>query len=112
MGNESNDRDDLNSSIIPADKIEQSILIIRGVKVILDVDLATLYGVTTKRLNEQVRRNANRFPEDFMFRLTPEEKMEVVANCDLLGKSKYSNVLPWAFSEHVLIPTIADIDSD
>ncbi len=67
---------------------------------ILDTDLAKLYGVTTKRLNEQVKRNRERFPEDFMFQLTPEERSEVVANCDHLSKLKFSPVLPCAFTEH------------
>jgi hypothetical protein len=100
MVSESNERDDLHSSIVPADRIEQRILLIRGEKVILDVDLAALYGVTTKQLNQQVKRNGNRFPPDFMFKLLPEEKKEVVTNCDLLGNIKYSNVLPLAFTEH------------
>jgi len=76
------------------------ILIIRGQRVMLDSDLARLYGVSTKRLNEQVKRNRNRFPADFMFRLTAEEKMEVVANCDHLRRIKFSAVLPYAFTEH------------
>jgi hypothetical protein len=58
-------------SIIPASRIERAILMIRGQRVMLDADLARLYGVTTKRLNEQVKRNRGRFPSDFMFRLTP-----------------------------------------
>lgn len=58
---------------ISLERIAQSILLIRGHKVLLDSDLAALYGVTTKRLNEQVRRNRERFPEDFMFPLTEEE---------------------------------------
>jgi len=62
--------------------------------------LAELYGVETKRFNEQVRRNSDRFPEDFMFQLTAEEKAEVVANCDHLSKLKYSPSLPYAFTEH------------
>ncbi len=57
---------------------------IRGHRVILDADLSKLYGVSTKRLNEQVRRNRDRFPEDFMFQLTSEEKNEVVAICDYI----------------------------
>jgi hypothetical protein len=73
---------------------------LRGQKVMLDADLAALYGVTTKRLKEQVRRNPDRFPPDFMFELTPEEKVEVVANCDHLTKLKYSPYLSYAFSEH------------
>ena len=63
--------------------VEPQILIVRGQRVILDLDLAALYGVTAKRLNEQVKRNAARFPEDFMFRLTPEEadRMEAADIC-------------------------------
>jgi len=68
--------------------------------VILDADLAAIYGVSTKRLNEQVRRNVERFPADFAFQLTPLEKAEVVANCDHLRKLKFSPVLPRAFTEH------------
>ena len=62
--------------------------------------MAELYGVETKRLNEQMRRNIECFPEDFMFRLSAEEKAEVVANCDHLAKLKYSPTLPYAFTEH------------
>jgi len=76
------------------------ILIIRGKKVMIDRDLAELYGVTTKRLNEQVKRNATRFPEDFMFQLTIDEKNEVVAICDHLKQLKFSHSLPLAFTEH------------
>lgn len=86
--------------LVPAERIDRSILLIRGEKVLLDADLATLYGVTTKRLNEQVRRNRERFPADFMFRLSPKEKAEVVANCDHLQKLKFSPALPQAFTEH------------
>lgn len=57
--------------------------LIRGVKVMIDSDLAKLYGVPTKRLKEQVKRNIKRFPTDFMFELTKNEKSELVANCDL-----------------------------
>ena len=81
--------------------MEQKIPIfwVRGLPVILDLHLAPLYGVKTKRLNEQVGRNAQRFPEDFVFRLTKKEWREVVANCDHLGKSLFSNTLPTAFTE-------------
>ena len=60
-------------SLIPIERIENRIFLIRGQKVMLDADLAELYGVTTKRLNEQVKRNRARFPEDFMFQLTASE---------------------------------------
>jgi len=86
--------------IIPTGFIERKVLLIRGERVMLDADLAELYGVETKRLNEQVRRNKERFPEDFMFQLTVAEKMEVVANCDHLSKLKFSPNLPYAFTEH------------
>jgi hypothetical protein len=81
--------------------MEQKIPIfwVRGMTVILDLHLAPLYGVKTKRLNEQVGRNAERFPEDFVLRLTKKEWREVVANCDHLGKSLFSNILPTAFTE-------------
>jgi len=87
-------------AIIPIGQIEQRILLIRGQRVMLDADLADLYGTTTKRLNEQVKRNRGRFPEDFMFQLTDKEKAEVVAICDHLTKLKFSPVLPNAFTEH------------
>jgi hypothetical protein len=68
------------SEIEQRDPVEKVILTLRGRRVILDSDLADLYGVATKRLNEQVRRNISRFPVDFMFRLTETERAEVVAN--------------------------------
>lgn len=84
----------------PAPGIENRILVIRGQRVMLDADLADLYGVTTKRLNEQVRRNRGRFPPDFMFKLTTDEWSELVANCDRFNNLKHSTVLPNAFTEH------------
>jgi len=87
-------------AIIPIERIEKYILLIRRKKVMIDTDLAELYGVPTKRLNEQVRRNKKRFPKDFMFRLTEKEKAEVVAKCDHLSKLKFSSSLPYAFTEH------------
>ncbi len=81
-------------------RIDSRIVVLRGLRLMIDTDLAQLYGVTTKRLNEQVKRNADRFPGDFMFKLTPNEKAEVVANCDHLAKLKFSKVLPLAFTEH------------
>ena len=68
------------------------ILCIRGQRVIVDADLAQIYGVTTKRLNEAVKRNRERFPSDFVFQLTTAEKQEVVANCDHLRTLKFSPV--------------------
>ena len=76
------------------------ILNLRGLPVLIDADLARLYGVPTKRRNEQVRRNRDRFPADFLFELTPQEKSEVVANCDHLQNLKFSKALPHAFTEY------------
>ena len=97
--------------IIPAGKIEQRILMIRGEKVIIDADLAEFYGVPTRRLNEQVKRNKGRFPEDFMFQLNAEEKSEVVAKCDHLEKLKFSKALPYAFTEHGAIMAASVLNS-
>lgn len=96
---------------LPSDRIRQSILLIRGQRVMLVVDLALVYGVTTKRLNEQVTRNQDRFPADFMFRLARQEKMEVVANCDHLGGLKFSAAPPRAFTEHGTIMLAAVLSS-
>ena len=86
--------------LIPDEIVMNKIIMIRGIKVMIDRDLAELYGVTTKRLNEQVKRNIKRFPEDFMFQLTTEEKNEVVAKCDHLVNLKFSTNPPFAFTEH------------
>ncbi len=80
-------------------RIESRILTIRGLRVMIDADLADLYGVPTKRLNEQVKRNRERFRSDFMFQLNAAEKAEVVTNCDHLSKLKFSKTLPFAFTE-------------
>ncbi|MGC2284892.1 MAG: ORF6N domain-containing protein [Candidatus Acidiferrum sp.] len=86
--------------IVPAQRVESLILLIRGKKVMLDSDLAHLYGVTTKALNQAVKRNRGRFPADFTFRLTRRERTQLVTTCDHLRKLKYSASLPYAFSEH------------
>ncbi|MEO5907226.1 MAG: ORF6N domain-containing protein [Saprospiraceae bacterium] len=82
------------------EKIQTVILPLRNQRVMLDRDLAILYGLETKRLNEQVKRNIDRFPGDFMFQLSQQEKDWVVANCDHLSGLKYSPTLPYAFTEH------------
>ena len=97
--------------MVPVGRIEQRILLIRGEKVIVDADLAEFYGVPTKRLNEQVKRNKDRFPDDFMFQLSVEEKSEVVANCDHLSKLKYSSSLPHVFTEHGAIMAASVLNS-
>lgn len=80
--------------------IENRILILRGTKVIIDKDLAELYGVSTKVLNQAVRRNIRRFPADFIFMLTKTEKKELVTKCDRFKTLKHSSVSPYAFTEH------------
>jgi len=79
--------------------VDDKIFIIRGVQVMIDKDLAELYQVTTKRLNEQVKRNIEKFPDDFMFELTKEEKNELVAKCDRFKKLKHSTSNPKVFTE-------------
>jgi hypothetical protein len=85
--------------------------VIRGQKVMLDADLADVYGVTTRRLNEQVKRNRKRFPADFMFLLNDRERAEVVANCDHLVRLKFSPVPPYAFTEHGAIMAASVLNS-
>ena len=80
--------------------IEERILRIRGLRVMLDTDLAELYGTSTKAINQAVKRNSSRFPSDFMFRLSAVEKEEVVTICDHLAGLKYSKSLHYAFTEH------------
>lgn len=88
------------AALVVTARIARQILIIRGQKVMIDADLAALYGVPTKRLNEQVKRNPGRFPADFMFQLSRAERDEVVADCDHLQRLKFSPTMPLAFTEH------------
>jgi phage regulator Rha-like protein len=80
-------------------RIQRRILTLRRVKVLLDADLAELYGVSTKALNQAVKRNRERFPRDFVFQLTALEKEEVVTNCDHLERLKFAAAKPYAFTE-------------
>ena len=86
------------SDLIPIERIESKILLIRGKKVLLAYDLADLYGVSTKRLNEQVKRNIKRFPDDFMFQLTPQEFKNLKSQ---FATSNWGGrrVAPYAFTE-------------
>ncbi len=90
------------AQIIPADTVASRILTIRGQKVILDSDLAAIYGVTTKRLNEQVKRNPRRFPPDFVFQLTREEHGVLRSQIATLkpGSGRHRKFLPYAFTEN------------
>jgi phage regulator Rha-like protein len=89
-------------AVLPATSIEQRILLIRGQKVMIDADLAEIYGVPTKRLNEQVRRNPQRFPTDFVFQLTAEEYTALRSHFATLktGRGQHRKYLPYAFTEH------------
>jgi hypothetical protein len=89
-----------NTGIVPIEKIESRILLVRGHRVMLDADLAEVYGTSTKALNQAVKRNVDRFPADFMFRLDQQEKDEVITKCDHLQNLKFSPNLPFAFTEH------------
>jgi len=92
--------------------IAKKILTIRGKRVMLDRDLAVLYGVETYVLNQSVKRNSNRFPLDFMFQLTKDEKAEVITNCDHLKNLKYSPNLPNAFTEHGILMLSSVLNSE
>ncbi|MBI5211024.1 MAG: ORF6N domain-containing protein [Elusimicrobia bacterium] len=87
-------------SLVPIHDIERRIFLVRGHKVMIDYDLAGLYGVTTKVLNQAVKRNLERFPDDFMFRLTKSERDELVTICDHLRQLKFSPTLPYVFTEN------------
>jgi hypothetical protein len=97
---------------VAVEVIASRILVLRGQRVMIDADLAALYGVATKRLNEQVKRNAQRFPPDFLFPLTPAEKAEVVANCDHLANLKFAKTMPFAFTEHGALMAASVLNTD
>ena len=85
--------------VLPIEQIDSIILFVRGLKVILDRDLAQLYGVTTGNLNKAVKRNIDRFPNDFMFQLAPEEYKSLRFQFGILKKGHHSKYLPYAFTE-------------
>ena len=85
--------------ILKTRQFESLIFELRGYKIMIDADLASLYETETKRLKEQVKRNKDRFPGDFMFETTKDEKAELVANCDRFANLKHSNINPMAFTE-------------
>lgn len=107
-------------ALIPIEMIEKKILLIRGEKVMLDADLAELYGVTTKRLNEQVKRNSDRFPKDFAFQLTSEEWEGLKALKDESNRPQFATgsqkhrdprFSPWVFTEHGAIMAATVLNS-
>ncbi|HEU5171187.1 MAG TPA: ORF6N domain-containing protein [Gemmatimonadales bacterium] len=98
------------TAVLPVEHVEHRILLIRGEKVILDMHLAELYGVPVKRLNQAIKRNPNRFPRDFMFRLTAEEmanlRSQIVTSS--WGGRRYP---PYAFTEHGAIMAASVLNS-
>lgn len=102
-------------AVVPLDRITRAILVIRGHKVMLDADLAGLYGVTTRRLNEQVRRNADRFPDDFAFRLTNQELAILMSQNATSSETPSGHggrrKLPLVFTEHGAIMAASVLNS-
>src|ERR1017187_3230235 len=90
------------STLLPLESITHRILMLRGQKVLLDSDLAALYGVPTGRFNEQVKRNLERFPADFTFQLTQEEFAALRSQFATLktGRGQHRKYLPYVFTEH------------
>ena len=101
-----------NKVIIPDEIVKQKIFAIRGKKVMLDKDLAELYKVETKRLKEQVRRNIDRFPVDFMIELTNEEYQELKELKGRQSRGSHSKYSPFAFTEHGILMLASVLNSD
>ncbi|MBQ6723085.1 MAG: ORF6N domain-containing protein [Paludibacteraceae bacterium] len=89
----------MTNEVVKYEEVKDRIIVLRGEPVLLDADVAQLYGVETKRVNEAVKNNPDKFPEGFLFSLNDEEKTEVVENFDHLQKLKFSPVNPTAFTE-------------
>ncbi|MBR5096436.1 MAG: ORF6N domain-containing protein [Treponema sp.] len=102
----------MNKEVAVKSAIESKILTIRNQQVMIDRDLAELYGVETKVLNQAVKRNINRFPKDFMFALEQKEKDELVTNCDRFDALKHSSTRPYAFTEQGVAMLSSVLKSD
>ena len=102
----------MKAELIPDERIENAILLIRGCKVMLDRDLAALYDVPTKVLNQQVRRNIRRFPDDFMFQLTAEEADASRSQFVTLKRGQNIKYLPYAFTEQGVAMLSSVLNSD
>lgn len=98
--------------MILAERIENKIYLIRGQKVMLDFDLAKLYGVETKQLKRQVRRNIQRFPDDFMFIISRDEYNSLRSQIGTLEKGQHSKYLPYAFMEHGILMLSSVLNSE
>ncbi|MFC1482808.1 ORF6N domain-containing protein [Candidatus Margulisiibacteriota bacterium] len=101
----------MKNNIMPVEVIESKIYLIRGKKVMLDRDLAFLYGVSTTRLNEQVKRNIKRFPEDFMFQLNNDEFNNLISQI-AISRWGGTRKLPYAFTEHGIAMLSSVLHSD
>ena len=103
----------MSSNLVPVEPITRAILVLRGHRVLLDAELAALYGVSTKALNQAVKRNAERFPEDFMFRLTRAEVEALNRSQFVTGSQKHRNPRfpPSAFTEHGAIMAATILNS-
>lgn len=99
------------NALVFSENIQPRILTIRGQKVLIDSDLAELYGVSTKRLNEQVKRNSRRFPKDFMFQLTNEEYDSLRSQFATLKRGQHRKYLTFAFTEHGTIMAASVLNS-
>lgn len=89
------------TNLVTSDQIQNMVHIVRGQRVLLDSDLARLYGVTTMRLNEQVARNRDRFPSDFAYQLTPQEFTSLISQIAISKPGRGGRrKLPWVFTEH------------
>lgn len=100
------------NEVITIDILQQKIFTIRNKRVMVDRDLAELYGIETKKLNQSVKRNIKRFPADFMFQLTNEEQNELVTNCDRLRSMKHSSSNAYVFTEHGVTMLASVLNSD
>jgi hypothetical protein len=100
-------------TVVPVDRIAKAILMLRGQRVLLDAELATLYGVSTKALNQAVKRNAARFPADFVFRLTPDEAESIRSQIVTLKSRRgaHRKYAPYAFTEHGAIMAATVLNS-
>ncbi len=102
----------MSKSVIPSENIVNKIYLFRGQKVMLDKDLAELYGVETRRLKEQVRRNINRFPESFMFELSQEEHQSLRSQFATLKRGRHSKYPPFVFTEHGILMLSSVLNSE
>lgn len=102
----------MGNKLIATTTIENRIFTIRGQKVMIDRDLAELYGVKTMVLNQAVKRNLKRFPDDFMFKLNKDEFKELITNCDRFKSLKHSPTTPYAFTEQGVSMLSSVLNSD